>query len=191
MDLPYEELCGRLGVTPKGDSMMARCPAHDDKNPSLSLTRSEDGTAIVHCFAGCDWREVSEALGVSRRGVSTPTRNAATLQRLPKTPGKQASQSVAPESKGCTLAQYAEAKKLPLEFLQSLSLQEVSNKGNPALRIPYLSPEGQTVAVRLRIALDAKDRFRWKSRDKPQLYGLWRLDTKAAVARLTSTQTCW
>jgi len=38
MILSYEELCGRLGVTPKSDSVMARCPAHDDKNPSLSLT---------------------------------------------------------------------------------------------------------------------------------------------------------
>ena len=181
MELAYEELCGRLGVTSKGETVMARCPAHDDKNPSLSLKRGKDGTGILHCFAGCDWKEVFAALGVSWRGVSIPTRSAATRQRLSKTLGKQATQSVAPVSKGCTLAQYAGAKKLPIDFLQSLGLQEVSYTGIPALRIPYLSPEGQTGAIRFRIALDAEDRFRWRTGDKPQAYGLWRLNTKASV----------
>ena len=38
-----------------------RCPAHDDRAPSLSL-RDGDRRLIVRCRAGCDPREVLAAL---------------------------------------------------------------------------------------------------------------------------------
>ena len=44
-----------------GSGWMARCPAHDDREPSLSL-RDVDGKVLVHCHAGCDQRSVIEAL---------------------------------------------------------------------------------------------------------------------------------
>jgi len=42
----------------------ARCPAHDDKGPSLSL-RDDAGKVLLHCFAGCDPIAVLDAIGVS------------------------------------------------------------------------------------------------------------------------------
>jgi len=42
---------------------IARCPAHDDRNPSLGL-RDRDGKVLVHCYAGCPQRAVVEALQV-------------------------------------------------------------------------------------------------------------------------------
>ena len=45
--------------TPSG--WMANCPAHDDRNPSLSI-RERDGKVLVHCHAGCDQRSVIAAL---------------------------------------------------------------------------------------------------------------------------------
>jgi hypothetical protein len=171
------------------DDATALCPSHEDRTPSLSVTRHKHGGAVFFCHAGCDWQKVSAALGASP-GVPTHPRSAATLQRLSKTPGKRAAPSVAPEGRGCTLAQYAEAKKLPLEFFQSLGLRDLTYDGAPAIRVPYFSPEGKLDAVRLRIALDAKDRFRWRSGDKPRLYGLWRLDTKAAVVLVEGESDC-
>jgi hypothetical protein len=41
-----------------------RCPAHDDLRPSLKVSdcdRKTDGID-VHCFAGCDWRDVKAKL---------------------------------------------------------------------------------------------------------------------------------
>lgn len=35
-----------------GSSAMVRCPAHDDRNPSLHVTLT-DGSLLVKCFAGC------------------------------------------------------------------------------------------------------------------------------------------
>jgi putative DNA primase/helicase len=44
-----------------GSSWMARCPAHDDRNPSLSI-REGDGKVLLHCHAGCTQRDVIAAL---------------------------------------------------------------------------------------------------------------------------------
>ncbi len=43
---------------------MARCPAHKDRTPSLKVSDPPAGSdePIFHCFAGCDWRDVKDAL---------------------------------------------------------------------------------------------------------------------------------
>lgn len=40
---------------------MCRCPAHDDADPSLSVSDKPD-RVLVHCFAGCDQQSVIAAL---------------------------------------------------------------------------------------------------------------------------------
>jgi putative DNA primase/helicase len=41
----------------------ARCPCHDDRLPSLSLSDGDEpGRVLVHCFAGCDRRNILAAL---------------------------------------------------------------------------------------------------------------------------------
>lgn len=44
---------------------MARCPAHPDKNPSLSIRETPDGRVLLYCFAGCTTEAVLAALGLS------------------------------------------------------------------------------------------------------------------------------
>lgn len=43
----------------------ARCPAHADRGPSLSIRELDDGRVLMHCFAGCDTHSVLSALGLS------------------------------------------------------------------------------------------------------------------------------
>jgi hypothetical protein len=76
---------------------------------------------------------------------------------------------------GCRLADYATAKRLPIDFLRSLGLAEIAYQGAPAVKIPYLTADGAEAAVRFRIALDGKDRFRWRKGSKLCLYGINRL----------------
>ncbi len=45
-------------------SWMARCPAHNDKAPSLHVTEKADGTVLLNCFAGCGGMDVIGALGL-------------------------------------------------------------------------------------------------------------------------------
>jgi hypothetical protein len=41
---------------------VARCPAHDDRHPSLSIREVEDGRVLVYCFAGCGVEQILGAL---------------------------------------------------------------------------------------------------------------------------------
>ena len=43
----------------------ARCPAHDDRNPSLSITAKGNGDVLIHCHAGCDVEDVVAAVGLT------------------------------------------------------------------------------------------------------------------------------
>ena len=47
-----------------GIGWVARCPAHDDKTPSLSITEGDDGRVLVHCHAGCPADAICEAVGL-------------------------------------------------------------------------------------------------------------------------------
>ena len=65
-DDPAERLLSRLsGVKKTGpDRWIARCPAHGDKRPSLSIRQTDDGRLLVHCWAGCSAAEVVNAAGL-------------------------------------------------------------------------------------------------------------------------------
>jgi hypothetical protein len=47
---------------------MARCPAHEDKTPSLSIARGEDRW-LIHDFGGCYPVDVMRAIGLELRDL--------------------------------------------------------------------------------------------------------------------------
>ena len=40
----------------------ALCPAHQDKNPSLSIRQTDDQRVLLHCFAGCSVESILDAV---------------------------------------------------------------------------------------------------------------------------------
>jgi putative DNA primase/helicase len=48
----------------------ARCPAHNDRRPSLSITERQ-GKILLHCFAGCTAEAICGALGIHLRDLFT------------------------------------------------------------------------------------------------------------------------
>ncbi len=56
-----ETIAKALGGNRRGHGWAARCPAHDDRDPSLSI-RNAGSKVLVHCHAGCDQRDVIAAL---------------------------------------------------------------------------------------------------------------------------------
>jgi putative DNA primase/helicase len=56
------EIARRLHGRKMPSGWIARCPAHEDRNPSLSLKDGEDGRTLVHCHAGCEQIAVIDAL---------------------------------------------------------------------------------------------------------------------------------
>lgn len=65
-DTAFERITAALdGVVRRSDNQIsARCPSHDDKNPSLSVTGIE-GQTLMHCHAGCETKDVLEAVGMT------------------------------------------------------------------------------------------------------------------------------
>lgn len=54
------------GVKRTGQSRyLARCPAHKDRQASLSIRERDDGALLIHCFAGCSPHEIVEAVGLT------------------------------------------------------------------------------------------------------------------------------
>jgi len=50
-------------VKKNGKGWVALCPAHEDRNPSLSITET-DGKWLLHCHAGCEYEAVVDAAGL-------------------------------------------------------------------------------------------------------------------------------
>ncbi len=48
-----------------GNRWVAKCPAHGDRSPSLTIRAEDDGRILVHCFAGCSAVDVMGALGLA------------------------------------------------------------------------------------------------------------------------------
>ena len=79
-----ETIAQALGGRKTGGGWTARCPAHDDRTPSLSIRDADDNKVLVRCHAGCDQERVIAALrgrglwsvnasrSLSRRAHSTP-----------------------------------------------------------------------------------------------------------------------
>ena len=64
-----EDLLPRLEVVRRTSrGFQARCPAHPDKNPSLSVSEGERGI-LLKCWSGCTLREICESLGVEQRDL--------------------------------------------------------------------------------------------------------------------------
>ena len=57
-----EAIAKALGGRKAGGGWMARCPAHDDRTPSLSLADGHDGRLLVKCWAGCSAGDVLSTL---------------------------------------------------------------------------------------------------------------------------------
>ena len=57
-----ETVAKALGGHKSGSAWMALCPAHEDREPSLSITDADNGKVLVRCHAGCDQEQVIAAL---------------------------------------------------------------------------------------------------------------------------------
>ena len=78
MNTPAEQIIRALGGQWHGTSGTARCPAHRDRVPSLSV-RDAGRKVLVHCFAGCSQDKVIVAL--RRRRLWGPGRVGAASNR--------------------------------------------------------------------------------------------------------------
>lgn len=77
---------------------LARCPAHEDRSPSLSIRELEDGRVLLHDFGGCSAADVLAALSLEMSALFP--------ERLP---GRGESQGYAPSHSRIPAADLLEA----------------------------------------------------------------------------------
>jgi hypothetical protein len=172
---PIDRVLEKLsGVAASNGQFVALCPSHDDQDPSLSIKEGDDGRVLLNCFAGCSAKLVVERMGLTMADLFAQRDSADRGGGGSDPLGKRG--YVHTRSEGCTLAAYADAKRLPRDFLEGLGIGEIPNyNGHAAVRFPYLSAEGEEVCVRFRISLDGDPKIKTRRGDKHTLYGLWRL----------------
>lgn len=68
---PLQKIANKIKLikTRKPSRYMARCPAHDDHDPSLAVTENQDGTLLVRCFAECSTYQVLQSIGLEFRDL--------------------------------------------------------------------------------------------------------------------------
>jgi predicted P-loop ATPase/5S rRNA maturation endonuclease (ribonuclease M5) len=60
------------GARKSGSGWSARCPAHDDRRASLSITEGADLKVLLFCHAGCDFASVVKAYGLVEGDLFPP-----------------------------------------------------------------------------------------------------------------------
>jgi len=57
------------GVKKSGSGWIARCPGHDDKTASLSISEGRDGRTLIHCHAGCTLDQICAGAGIEPKDL--------------------------------------------------------------------------------------------------------------------------
>ena len=74
----FREVVGLFDVVSGGDDgqWQIRCPAHEDRSPSMVIKVSDDGEKLlVHCRAGCSVDAICEAVGIKQSDLFSSSTN--------------------------------------------------------------------------------------------------------------------
>lgn len=78
------------GAQSRGEGRwVARCPAHEDRTPSLSVREVEDGMIILHCFAGCSAEAIVAAMGLQMANLFQAKRPASMRGPAARLPARE------------------------------------------------------------------------------------------------------
>ena len=174
-----EDVARALNGRRCGSGWICKCPAHSDAAPSSLIADGRHGRPVFFCHAGCDWRDVADALAAKGLAPRFDPKMEGTPMPL-------------------TLADYAAAKGLPIYFLASLGVGEETTRNGPRLRIPYQDQDGGEVIARFRHELKGKG-FSWPegSVGRLVLYGQNRLPSAREAGHVvivegeSDAQTLW
>ena len=135
----------RVRATKDGKHVMARCPFHDDDEPSLSLTARKD-KLLTHCFVcGNVYDRLLELAGIK----------SATARPIAPRNGRTGKRST-PPYRPVRLAELAEAKQLDAEKIREWHAHEIPAGHAPeapygGIAIPYRNANGDLHTIQYRL----------------------------------------
>lgn len=167
---------------------LARCPAHEDRTPSLSVGVGADDRVLLHCFGGCEAVDIVAVLGLSMKDlagdavVGAPRVLPAVRRPVPSpTWSDQAQLDAAVDQAQDRLAnagfdhpavQYARNRfGLTTDDVRRFRLGFMTTGGVGRLLVPLRDPRGNVLTWQAR-ALDPTVAMRWWSPSSPS-QGAW------------------
>lgn len=182
VSLKVEELVEKLDKAASNgkDSWMARCPAHKDRTPSLSITVGSAGQILLHCFAGCSVNEIIGALGIQEADL------------FPESGKKAKRDGGVKVTAPLRLAELALKVGLPTEALVEYGCSD----GVIGVQMEYRGEHGRPLYSRARLSLEGGQRFRMPPGQTPTPYGVWKLDearkpASPALVIVEGESDCW
>jgi hypothetical protein len=110
-----ENILARLqGVRRSGAGHIARCPAHEDRSPSLSIAEGRDGRVLLNCFAGCPPENIVQALGLTMRDLFSDS-----PPPLESVGARAATQAVARAASDLRRRLRPRERELPVTFIET------------------------------------------------------------------------
>ena len=118
------------GVRPRGSSKwLSRCPAHQDKSPSLTIAEGDRGL-LLKCWAGCTLEEITGSLKVSVKDLFFDTLETDSDQRrhaMEQRRQAKAREQAAYHAQGLRMDALREAEAL-IQAACCLSIEQWSDK---------------------------------------------------------------
>jgi len=192
-EAPFSLVLSRIqGARPSGGNgkgYLARCPAHDDKNPSLSISKGEDGRVLLHCHAGCGPEAVVSAMGLRMADIMPPKSEPAARPR----PALVSSMATRTTFSPVTVTALAKEKKIPEEFLRELGLENCPG----GVLMPYRLMDGSLAPrSKIRTAVTGKKSSHWLGREGEMItpYGLDRVmdgREEGFIVLVEGESDCW
>ena len=161
-----------------GRGYVACCPAHNDKEPSLTIWEDGPDRTGMHCYGFCSQNAVLEAIGLTWHDLYRDGKESKPLG-------------------GITLYDLAVDKHIHPHILDFLGVTDGhTHKGKRAVYIPYYTVDGKPYErYRIRTALKATDGSSWNTGDAPLIpYGLERLPAAREAGYLVNVEgesDCW
>lgn len=67
--MQFDEILTHFQIQKRyGDKAQARCPCHDDKQASLTITKGRR-SALLHCHAGCNFEDIIQKVGLKKQDL--------------------------------------------------------------------------------------------------------------------------
>lgn len=57
------------GATPRNNTINVRCPCHNDKKASLSISQGRNNRIILNCHAGCNYKNILSEVGLTEEDL--------------------------------------------------------------------------------------------------------------------------
>jgi Protein of unknown function (DUF3631) len=154
---PVENLVSRLHAKRSGEGWKAKCPVHDDRNPSLSIREGSDGCALIKCHAGCQTNDILAAISLKPRDLFVSSKNGSESPKQTLS-GKTTEEKAEPINwqqdvdafKESHLARFSDWRGYSSRFCSWLHNRKLLGLHDGCIALPVEGKDGQIIAAHCR-----------------------------------------